>query len=49
MATASAEKQRLEGKPYLKTLLNLIKLPRQEEIPITTFKTKYGYCEYVAK
>ena len=44
-----ADNQEAKKEPYLKTLLNLINLPRQDEIPITSFKTKYGYCEYVQK
>ena len=39
----------LKGKPYLKTLLQIINLPRKEEIPVTSFKTEKGHCEYVVK
>jgi phospholipid/cholesterol/gamma-HCH transport system substrate-binding protein len=37
----------LKKKPYLKTLIELLDLPRPEEIPITTFKTEKGTCEEV--
>jgi phospholipid/cholesterol/gamma-HCH transport system substrate-binding protein len=39
----------LQQKTYLKTLLQTINLPRAEEIPITTFKTAKGHCEYIKK
>lgn len=32
-------------KPYFKTLLQTLSVPRREEIPITTFKTEKGFCE----
>jgi phospholipid/cholesterol/gamma-HCH transport system substrate-binding protein len=32
-------------KPYLQTLLQIINLPRKEEIPITSFPTEKGHCE----
>jgi phospholipid/cholesterol/gamma-HCH transport system substrate-binding protein len=38
-----------KGKPYLKTLLQIINLPRKEEIPVTSFKTEKGHCEYIQK
>jgi phospholipid/cholesterol/gamma-HCH transport system substrate-binding protein len=38
-----------KGKPYLKTLLQIINLPRKEEIPVTSFETDKGHCEYVKK
>jgi phospholipid/cholesterol/gamma-HCH transport system substrate-binding protein len=39
----------LQKKAYLKTLLQIINLPRAEEIPVTSFKTAKGHCEYVEK
>jgi phospholipid/cholesterol/gamma-HCH transport system substrate-binding protein len=39
----------LQKKTYLKTLLQIINLPRAEEIPVTSFKTAKGHCEYVEK
>ncbi|HEY1853973.1 MAG TPA: MlaD family protein [Solirubrobacterales bacterium] len=38
-----------KGKPYLKTLLQTLNVPRASEIPITTFKTEKGHCEYTPK
>lgn len=40
--------QTLEGKPYLQTLLEVIGIPRQEEIPVS-FPTATGTCEFKAK
>jgi phospholipid/cholesterol/gamma-HCH transport system substrate-binding protein len=37
-----------EGEPYLQTLLEILQIPRDEEIPVP-FKTKSGTCEYVQK
>ncbi len=34
-----------KGKPYFKTLLQVLNVPRAEEIPITTFATEKGHCE----
>jgi phospholipid/cholesterol/gamma-HCH transport system substrate-binding protein len=39
----------LQKKTYLKTLLQIINLPRAEEIPVTSFKTAKGHCEYVER
>jgi phospholipid/cholesterol/gamma-HCH transport system substrate-binding protein len=39
----------LQKKTYLKTLLQIVNLPRAEEIPVTSFKTAKGHCEYVEK
>jgi phospholipid/cholesterol/gamma-HCH transport system substrate-binding protein len=36
-------------KPYFKTLLQLLNVPRAEEIPITTFETEKGHCEQKGK
>lgn len=37
-----------KGEPYLQTLLEVLQLPRDEEIPVN-FKTDTGTCEYVQK
>ncbi|MBS1881614.1 MAG: MCE family protein [Actinobacteria bacterium] len=37
--------QRGLGKPYLETLLNLLNVPRKQEIPVP-FKTASGVCEH---
>lgn len=37
-----------KGEPYLQTLLELLQIPRDEEIPVS-FKTETGTCEYVQK
>jgi phospholipid/cholesterol/gamma-HCH transport system substrate-binding protein len=44
-----AREKLLKHKPYLKTLAQLIDVPRPESIPITTFKTEKGHCELVEK
>ncbi|HYH52782.1 MAG TPA: MlaD family protein [Solirubrobacterales bacterium] len=36
------------GEPYLQTLLEILQIPRAEEIPVS-FKTDTGTCEYVQK
>jgi phospholipid/cholesterol/gamma-HCH transport system substrate-binding protein len=38
-----------KGKAYLQTLLQIINLPRKEEIPVTSFPTEKGHCETVNK
>ena len=45
-----AEGETLAGKPYLQTLLELLQIPRQDEIPVS-FKTDEpgNTCEYVQK
>lgn len=45
-----AQEKNLKGHPYLKTLLQLINLPRASEIPVS-FKTAEGngFCEYTPK
>jgi len=45
-----AEQETLAGKPYLQTLLELLQIPRQDEIPVS-FKTEEpgNTCEYVQK
>jgi len=37
-----------EGEPFLQTLLEVLQIPRDEEIPVN-FKTESGTCEYVEK
>jgi len=41
--------QTQKNKPYFKTLLQVLNVPRQEEIPVTTFPTEKGHCEYKPK
>jgi phospholipid/cholesterol/gamma-HCH transport system substrate-binding protein len=48
LAYQDAEKQRLEGKPFLETLLQLVNVPTKQEIPVP-FKTFFGHCERTAK
>ncbi len=38
-----------KDQPYFKTLLQVLNVPRAEEIPITTFPTEKGHCEQVEK
>ena len=40
-----AAQQIAQQKPYFKALLQLLNVPRAEEIPITTFETEKGHCE----
>ncbi|HTT94780.1 MAG TPA: MlaD family protein [Solirubrobacterales bacterium] len=44
LAYQDAEKQRLENKPFLETLLQLLNVPQKQEIPVP-FKTYFGHCE----
>ncbi len=44
LAYQDAESQKLEGKPFLETLLQLLNVPAKQEIPVP-FKTFNGYCE----
>jgi phospholipid/cholesterol/gamma-HCH transport system substrate-binding protein len=37
-----------EGEPYLQTLLEVLQIPRDEEIPVN-FKTESGACEYIER
>ena len=39
-----AESENQKGRPYLKTLLQLVNLPRPSEIPVS-FATESGHCE----
>jgi len=36
-----------KNEPYLQTLLEVLQIPRDEEIPVN-FKTETGTCEYIA-
>ncbi|MGN6586453.1 MAG: MlaD family protein [Solirubrobacterales bacterium] len=40
--------QTLKGKPYLQTLLEIVGVPRAEEIPVS-FPTETGSCKYTPK
>jgi phospholipid/cholesterol/gamma-HCH transport system substrate-binding protein len=42
----AAQKLQINKKPYLQTLLETINLPRKEQIPVTSFKTAEGHCEF---
>lgn len=35
--------------PFLLTLIEAVNIPREEEIPVTSFPTKNGTCEYTPK
>jgi len=48
LAYQDAEKQRLENKPFLETLLQVLDVPQKQEIPVP-FKTFFGHCERTTK